>query len=381
MEGHTDLKLLRDVLVDWDRKPWVAVTRSADEVIAEAEPLGWRAVTVEHEPLGLFGVVTLERRRCTCAPEQAAASGPERVMSTAWLTGATGAWGGAFARALLGRLRRARARTARCPDLAVQARELGRGGGSWNWTSSRMSRADLDGRSRRRPRVAARGAPDVLIHAAVSTEGDRAALARPTSWGRPALIDAVAQAMLERGSGRIGVLCRPERAPRDGRPGDFSAAQGALWTWCEARRDELAQDRRCVALTVVIPPRTASPTQRFVAERSGHGAKLRPPNATPLRGRADQLSRPSGRSKISKPPRSKPPPRSPKSPLVPTSPCEHGIAAVHGTRVALRSGPGVGHAGIAGCRVAPGAEEHLGHRGGHEDGRERLQERTSHAGV
>jgi 2-polyprenyl-3-methyl-5-hydroxy-6-metoxy-1,4-benzoquinol methylase len=61
MEGHTDLKLLHEVLVDWDRKPWTAVTRSADEVIAEAEPLGWRAVKVEHEPLGLFGVVTLER--------------------------------------------------------------------------------------------------------------------------------------------------------------------------------------------------------------------------------------------------------------------------------------------------------------------------------
>jgi hypothetical protein len=49
------------VLVDWDRKPWTAVTRSAEEVVAEAEPLGWRAVKVEHEPLGLFGVVTLER--------------------------------------------------------------------------------------------------------------------------------------------------------------------------------------------------------------------------------------------------------------------------------------------------------------------------------
>lgn len=61
MEGHTDLKLLHDVLVDWDRKPWTAVTRSAEEVISEAEPIGWRAVTVEREPLHLFGVVTLER--------------------------------------------------------------------------------------------------------------------------------------------------------------------------------------------------------------------------------------------------------------------------------------------------------------------------------
>jgi hypothetical protein len=61
MEGHTDLKLLHDVLVDWDRRPWTAVTRSAAEVIALAEPLGWRAIRVEHEPLGFFGVVTLER--------------------------------------------------------------------------------------------------------------------------------------------------------------------------------------------------------------------------------------------------------------------------------------------------------------------------------
>jgi hypothetical protein len=61
MESHPDLKLLHDVLVDWDRKPWTAVTRSADEVITEAELLGWQAVKVEHEPLGLFGVVTLLR--------------------------------------------------------------------------------------------------------------------------------------------------------------------------------------------------------------------------------------------------------------------------------------------------------------------------------
>jgi SAM-dependent methyltransferase len=61
MEGHTDLKLLHDVLVDWDGKPWTAVTRSAGELIELAEPLGWRAVRVEHEPLGLFAVLTLER--------------------------------------------------------------------------------------------------------------------------------------------------------------------------------------------------------------------------------------------------------------------------------------------------------------------------------
>ncbi len=49
------------VLVDWDGEPWTAVTRRADEVIAEAEPLGWRAVTVRHESQRQFGVMTLER--------------------------------------------------------------------------------------------------------------------------------------------------------------------------------------------------------------------------------------------------------------------------------------------------------------------------------
>jgi hypothetical protein len=61
MEGHPDLLMLRDVLVDWDRKPWIAVTRTAEEVLAVAEPLGWRAVRIEREPNKLFGVVTMAR--------------------------------------------------------------------------------------------------------------------------------------------------------------------------------------------------------------------------------------------------------------------------------------------------------------------------------
>jgi SAM-dependent methyltransferase len=61
MEDHPDLHMLSDVLVDWDGKPWRAVTRSAEEVIAEAEPLGWQAVRVQREPRGQYGVVTLER--------------------------------------------------------------------------------------------------------------------------------------------------------------------------------------------------------------------------------------------------------------------------------------------------------------------------------
>ncbi len=61
MEDHPDLLLLRDVLVDWDRKPWIAVNRSADEIADEARPLGWEPVRIEREPLGLFAVATLRR--------------------------------------------------------------------------------------------------------------------------------------------------------------------------------------------------------------------------------------------------------------------------------------------------------------------------------
>ena len=63
MEDHPDLALLRDVLVDWDLGPWVAVTRSADEVIEEARPLGWEPVVVKREKERLFGVATLRRVR------------------------------------------------------------------------------------------------------------------------------------------------------------------------------------------------------------------------------------------------------------------------------------------------------------------------------
>lgn len=61
MEHHPDLLLLRDVLVDFNGKPWVAVTRSAEEVLALAEPFGWRPVLVEREEQGFFGVATMLR--------------------------------------------------------------------------------------------------------------------------------------------------------------------------------------------------------------------------------------------------------------------------------------------------------------------------------
>ncbi len=61
MEHHPDLELLRDVLVDFHGRPWVARTRRAEEILAHAEPLGWRAVSVVREPRGFFAVAVMER--------------------------------------------------------------------------------------------------------------------------------------------------------------------------------------------------------------------------------------------------------------------------------------------------------------------------------
>jgi NAD(P)-dependent dehydrogenase (short-subunit alcohol dehydrogenase family) len=205
-------------------------------------------------------------------------------MSTAWLTGVTGAWGGAFVRALLEAGYDVLALGRRdAPDLAALAGELGR---TWAFVeldlSVPVSLADLRITIEAAAPGALQGVPDVLIHAAVSTDGDRATLAQTDYLAPAGLVDEVSKAMLDRGSGRIGVLV-PQNA-RLGLAGlaDVAAPQAALWTWCEAKRDELARVGDGVSLTIVIPPRTASATQRFVADRSGHSATLHPADARGL---------------------------------------------------------------------------------------------------
>jgi NAD(P)-dependent dehydrogenase (short-subunit alcohol dehydrogenase family) len=205
-------------------------------------------------------------------------------MSTAWLTGATGAWGGAFGRALLESgfdvlaLGRHDA-----PQLVARAGELGR---TWGFVELDLSTPlDLEGLQARvalMAPVALQGTPDVLVHAAVSTDGDRAALTTADYLAPVTLIDDVTREMLERRSGRIGVLV-PQNA-RLGLAGlaDLSAPQAALWTWCESRRGELERGGPGVTLTVVIPPRAASATQRYVARQSGHSARLQEPDARGL---------------------------------------------------------------------------------------------------
>jgi hypothetical protein len=124
--------------------------------------------------------------------------------------------------------------------------------------------------------------PAVFIHAAVSTAGDREALVGVDYLAPAALIEEVARAMLDVGAGRVGVLVAQNARLGLANLGDVSSAQGALWTWCEAKRSELESLAGGVTLTLVIPPRTASATQRYIAQRSGRSARLRPPDARPL---------------------------------------------------------------------------------------------------
>ncbi len=189
----------------------------------------------------------------------------------AWVVGASGAWGSAVA---LDLLRRGYDVTALgrhdAPSLAAWARRLER----------RWSFEPFDLATTAPPVVAA--PPDVLVHCAVSTEGDRGALAHANYVAPASLIARVVAAMQARGSGRIGVFVAQNARLGLAGLGDYSAAQGALWTWCEAVQDELAHARTAVTLTRVVPPRTASVAQRFVTERSGRSAKLGRPDAAPL---------------------------------------------------------------------------------------------------
>lgn len=202
-------------------------------------------------------------------------------MPTAWLTGAGGVWGGAFARALLAAGFDVAALGRRDqPELAAEAAASGRRLG--------FAPLDLGDPIPTVQSIAASlpeglgGVPDVFVHAAVAVDGTRDHLARVDYLGPADLVSAIAEAMAARGSGRIGILV-PQNA-RLGLPGigDASAPQGALWTWAESLRAELAARSPSVTLTLIIPPRTSSPTQRRLAERTGHHPRLGPADARPL---------------------------------------------------------------------------------------------------
>jgi len=201
----------------------------------------------------------------------------------AWVLGASGAWGGAIARSLLAEGADVVALGRQdVPTLAAEATRLGR-----SWAFARLDLSEpippLSGLKDALPGPLA-GTPDVLVDAAFVSKGDREALVRADFLARADLVGAVAGAMRARGGGRIGVLVGQNGRLGLAGLGDLSAPQGALWTWAEALAAELRAAPGDVRLTIVVPPRTASATQRALAERSGRSARLRPPDARPIVG-------------------------------------------------------------------------------------------------
>jgi short-subunit dehydrogenase len=200
----------------------------------------------------------------------------------AWVLGASGTWGNAVALELLSRgydvvaLGRSDA-----PDLAQEASRLGRG---WAFLPLDLAAEGGAASATLGQALGRQGtpAPDVFIVCAAVTGRDRETTTRANYLAPASLLERVAAAMAERGSGRIGVFVAQNARLGMAGLGDHSAAQAALWTWCEALQGELAAHRSSVTLTRVIPPRAASATQRWVAERSGRSARLREPRAAKI---------------------------------------------------------------------------------------------------
>jgi 3-oxoacyl-[acyl-carrier protein] reductase len=195
----------------------------------------------------------------------------------AWIVGASGTWGRAVASELMARsfdivaLGRSDV-----PDMAAEAARLGR---SWSYAHFDLETTDPADVGIAAAEVEARaGPPDLLVVCAVVVDRDRETVARANYLVPAALIEAVAAAMGKRGSGRIGVFLAQNARLGMAGLGGYSAAQGALWTWCEAYSADLAAAGRGVTLTRVIPPRAASATQRWVSAQSGRSARLHRPD-------------------------------------------------------------------------------------------------------
>lgn len=190
----------------------------------------------------------------------------------AWVTGASGAWGGAVALDLLRRGYDVASLGRR--DVAALRAWAGRLGREWSLVPLDLAALDL--------RSLPAEAPEVLVHCAVSMDGSRDQLVTANFASPAALIETVLGAMRTRGHGRVGVFLPQNARLGLAGLGDQSAGQAALWTWCEAVQEELARDADSVTLTRVIPPRTASATQRSVVQRTGRSARLHRPDAKPL---------------------------------------------------------------------------------------------------
>ena len=202
-------------------------------------------------------------------------------MTVAWVLGPSGTWGAAFARELLDRGYDVVGFGPRdVPSLGLYAASRGRG---WSFASLDLGSMTPDRAAGLVADPPLPGAiPDVVVDAALAHAGDREVLVRANYLGKAALLEAIAAGMSARGGGRIGVLVPQNARLGLAGLGDLAAPQAALWTWAEALGEELRASGRGVTLTIVIPPRAASDTQRLVSERSGRAAKVGQPNPRPL---------------------------------------------------------------------------------------------------
>jgi NAD(P)-dependent dehydrogenase (short-subunit alcohol dehydrogenase family) len=202
-------------------------------------------------------------------------------MTVAWVLGPSGTWGAAIARELLDRGFDVVGLGPRdLPSLGSHATDRGRG---WTFVPLDLGEMTPDRAVGLVADPPFPGTiPDVVVDAALALAGDREDLVRANFLGKAALLEAIAAGMSSRGHGRIGVLVPQNARLGLAGLGDLAAPQAALWTWAEALGEELQAGGRGVTLTIVIPPRAASDTQRLVAERSGRDAKLHAPDPGPL---------------------------------------------------------------------------------------------------
>ena len=61
MERHTNLALLAATTIDFNKRPWVATVRPAEDIAKLAESRGWRIERCEREAGGFFAVATMVR--------------------------------------------------------------------------------------------------------------------------------------------------------------------------------------------------------------------------------------------------------------------------------------------------------------------------------
>ncbi|MDX1919026.1 MAG: hypothetical protein SFT81_07830 [Candidatus Caenarcaniphilales bacterium] len=125
--------------------------------------------------------------------------------------------------------------------------------------------------------------PQAYFHSAASFCEDRKSLWQINVTSTLDLMENVIDRMEISGSGRIGLWLG-----QNGRIGlplisEFSATQGALWTWAEGKARSLRKKAGDLRLTLVFPPRAPSNLQANLASKLSKPPKVNvPENADDL---------------------------------------------------------------------------------------------------